>query len=201
MGQTVGPALTRALPGQLAQIVPGVMTIGHDLFGVLVAQFVQAEVALAGNTLGFVEQCLGIKALQLRPTAKMLLGIGQASTTQLCHAAVMAQGIHHIMQGFAGRAMHLHIATGHQGKLQVVAQNLQSAIAVQFVVAQQVVHTDPHALAAKARKLAAVTAGALGVVAGQPDQQAALEMKNHIAQCHVVLALGTAPSSQADQSR
>ncbi len=131
----------------------------------------------------------------------MLLGVGQAPAAEFGDAAVVAQGVHHVVQGLARRAVHLHVAAGHQGQLQVTRQALQVAVAAQLVVAQQVTHADPHAVPAQARELSAIAAHRLAGLIRQPDEQAALQVEDHVAQGQLVLALGAAPAAEADQAR
>jgi hypothetical protein len=122
----------------------------YHLFRVLVAQLVEAESAPFGNARRFIEEFCGIEARQLRQAAQVLLGVGQAPTPEFTDAAAVAQCGHDVVQGAAAGAVHLHVAAGHQWQMQGATQLLQRSVAAQFVVAQVIVHADPHPVATQA---------------------------------------------------
>jgi hypothetical protein len=93
---------------------------GHDLFGVLVAQLVEAETAAAGDALRLGQQLRRVQARKLRHAAQVLLGVGQAPAAEFGDTAVVAQGVHHVVQGLARGAVHLHVAAGDQGQVEAL---------------------------------------------------------------------------------
>ena len=176
------------------------MALRYHLPGILVAQFVQAEVALSGDVQGFVQQLRRVQPGQLLQLTQVLLAVGGAPAAQPVDTGVVAQGSEHVVQGFAGRAVHLHVATGDHGQGGGLRQLAQGAVAGHLVVAQQVADSQPYPAFAQARQLHSPGAVAVAVLPRKPDQQAALEVEDHVPQRGPVLPLGAAAPGHADQS-
>ena len=73
----LGPAAQGAFLRELAQVFCSGLACGHHLGGVLVAQFVQAEVAALGHRQGLRQQFGRKELAQAHAAAQMLFGIGQ----------------------------------------------------------------------------------------------------------------------------
>ena len=129
----------------------------------------------------------------------MLLAVGQAPPTQLRDAGVVVQGGKYVVQGFAASFVHTHIAAGHDGNIQFAGQ-LRSLLEMPgLVIAQQVADSQPYPSLAQAGQLLAIGPIVLIPAPGQPDQQAALEVEDDIANACPVFTLGAASPGHADQ--
>ena len=185
---------------QRVQVTAGALALGHYLLGVFVAQLIQAEIAQAGNVQALVKQGRRVQALQGGKLTQVPLAVTQAPATELLDAGVVLQRREHVVQRFARCNMHAHIAAGHQRNGQRLRHGLQGLVAAHLVVAQQVAHAQPEAIAAQPLELQAVGARGVVVPLGQPDEQAALEMKDNIAQGGTVFTFGAAPARHADKA-
>ena len=198
-GNPPGPAQGFAPGHQCAQVAVGRMALGHHLFRVLVTQLLQAEVAAGGDLFCRSQQLPRVKALQLSQGAQVPLAVAGAPAAQLLDAGIVSEGGEYIVQRFARRAVHLHVTAGHGRQADSVRQLAQGGIAGDLVVAQQVADAQPHPVLAQPRQLQAPGAAGLAVVLRQPDQQAALEMEDHVPQGGAILSLRAAPARHADQ--
>ncbi len=177
------------------------MVLRYHLLGILVAQFIQGEIAQVGNTPGFFQQGRWIELLQPVQRPQVPLAVAGASAAQLVDAGVVAQGGEYIVQGFAGGSMHLDVAAGHHRQVDVTGQAMQGGVAGDLVVAQQVADAQPYPAFAQALQLQPPGAGRRIIALRQPDQQAAFQVEDHIPQGCPVLALGAASPGHADQAR
>ena len=200
-GNALRPAQLRTPGHQLPQVAVGIVARGHHLLGVLVAQLVQAELAQVGNAQRLFQQGRRVEALQLPQRAQVALAVAGPSPTQLLDAGVVPERAEHVVQGLACGGVHLHVAAGHQGQAGLPGQPAQGLVATHFVVAQQVADPQPYPPPAQAGQLQPVGPGGRVAIRGQPDQQAALEMKDHVPQTGPVLPLGAAPPGHTDQPR
>ena len=200
-GNALRPAHEDTLRDQLTQILVGIVTLRHDFLGVLVTQFIQAEIAQPRDAQGFIQQGRGVEPLQFVQGTQVLLAIAQPPPAQLGDAGIVMQRSEHVMQRLAGGHVHTHIAAGHHGNGKLMSQRLQREVALHLIVAQQVTHAQPKALLAQPLELQAIGVTVLVIALRQPDQQAALQVKDHIAQCNTILALGAAPPRHADKAR
>ena len=148
-GNTARPAHGGALRHQLAQVAVGVVTLRHHFLGVFVAQFVQAELAQAGDAQRFLQQRGRVEPLQFIQRAQVLLAVAQAPPAQLRDAGVVVQRGEHIVQRLARGDVHAHIAAGHHGNIQLLRQSVQREVAPHLVVAQQVADAQPQTVLAQ----------------------------------------------------
>jgi hypothetical protein len=188
-----------ALVHQLAQPASGIHARRYQFFRVLVAQLVQAEVAAIRQLQCLLQQRRRVQLLKDVEGTQVLLAVAQPLPTQLIDAGVVTDSGHHVVQRFALRVVHLHVAAGQHGDVQFGGKSQPFVIAARFVAMAQVADPEPEPVAAQPPQLPAIGAAAVVVVCRSPDQQAALEVEDDIPQRDLVLALGAAPPGHADQ--
>jgi hypothetical protein len=96
--------------------------------------------------------------------------------------------------------VHLHVAAGDQGQVEAVSECLQGPVAADLVVAEQVVHADPHPPAAQACQLPAIGAAAVVVARGSQISRQRLRWKMRSRSVACTRPWGCA-AGQADQPR
>ena len=197
----IGPASPAARFDQSTQVTAGGFPWRHHLFRVLIAQLVQAEMAAGGDFHAGLQQLRRVQAPQTGQGAQVLLAVDQPPPPQACHTGVVAQGGKHIVQGLAAGHVHLHITAGDHGQLQRPGQSLQGQVAFHLAPGQAVGDPQPDPARAQPGQLPPVAPRRLVILLRLPDQQAALEVEDHIPQRHTVFPLGAAPARQADQPR
>ena len=145
VGNPLGVASGCALPGLLAQVTGRRMARRHDLVGVFVAQFIQAECAAIGDAHGLGEQRARIELRQAQARAKVLLCVGGQRVATLRDALAQANGGQDIVQRLARAPVHFDLADGRAGQV-VARRSLQAALAqARLSGAVQTADADPGA--------------------------------------------------------
>src|SRR5690554_2091989 len=101
------------------------MVGGYQLPGVLVFQIAQIEAAAPGNLHCGLKKCWGINLGQLLQRTQVTFAIGEQPVAGLFQRAMMADGGQGVLQGPPAPGVHVHIAAGHGGDLQLAGQSKQ----------------------------------------------------------------------------
>jgi hypothetical protein len=173
----IGPAFGRAGFGQMAQ--PGSRRVagGHQLMRILVAQFIEAEMAARGDGEGFCQQLRRIQAREFSAFAQVPLAIGKQAPAGLLQRDAVADRSEHILQQAATGLVHVHVATGHRTQAQPHRQRDRGAEQRCIVAIAQHRHTQPQRALITITQPAAQLfgfgcAGTEHAFTRQPDQQA-----------------------------
>ena len=94
--------------------------------------------------------------------------------------------------------MHLHLATGDHRHLKVLCHVIAVFEASPLVVPQQPADADPDPPFAPPCQLLEMNGLVVGVIR-QQDEQAAFEVKDHVAQMHTVFAFAAAAARATDE--
>jgi hypothetical protein len=133
-------SLAPALCHQLAQMAAGRLTGGHDFLGVLVAQFVQAELAMRRHIQRGGQRVRWVALRQAHAVAQVPFGMPCQRQAALGQGQAKARGGEHILQRLARAGVHVHVARGHQRHARGgadLAQGTQPVGVVQAVVLGQ----------------------------------------------------------------
>ena len=122
--QTLRIAARRAFEGKLAQRLRWRQAGQHGLQRILVAQFVQAEMAALRDQQRVGQQLGRVERGEPLARAQMGFGVGLKRKTALAHCHTQPHGGHDVVQRLARAHMHVHIATGHQRQARVPRQLL-----------------------------------------------------------------------------
>ena len=96
--------------------------------------------------------------------------------------------------------MHLYFATGHYRYLKVFCHVIAVFEAAPFIVPEQPADTDPKPPFAPPCQLLEMNGLIFGVIR-QQDEQAAFEVKDHVAQMHTIFPFSAAAARATDEPR
>ena len=151
LGNALGIASRRAIPGQPGQGLRGRHAGQHALLRIVVANLVQAEAATPGQLQRRLQHDPGIERSQPQTRAQMPLGIGLQRKAAFGHGAPQAYCRDHILQRLARARMHMDIAAGQQRQAQHHASLLQGLQPQAVVGRQMQLHTQPQDICRKMR--------------------------------------------------
>ncbi len=116
---------------------------GHDFLGILVAQLIELECAAFGDRERLRQQRRGVQLAQALQRPQAALTVRKHGKPQGLQRRVQADRRQHILQSAAAAAMHVHIARGHCGQFQRLAQRFEQLQTAHIEAPGQQFHAQP----------------------------------------------------------
>jgi hypothetical protein len=118
---------------------------GHDLFRILVAQFVQRETAALGNGEGLFEQRAGIKPGKPRAGSQTAFGVGKQVEAGFRQRASEADRRQRVLKRLPRTGVHVHVAASHQRQTALLAEPGERTQVRRIIGAEVALECDPRA--------------------------------------------------------
>ncbi len=143
--RTRRPTFAGAAFREIAQMTRRRRVRGHDLLGILVAQFIEAEPAALGDLERGREQRRGIQLLQTAQGTQAAFAVRKQRETRRMNRGVQPNGRQHVLQRAAAAPMHVHVAGGDPGNIQRLAERFEQRETARIEAARQQLDAEPQA--------------------------------------------------------
>ena len=194
-----GPALPRAFPGQDAQMARRSASLGHELAGIFVTQFVERKLDALEYRERLVQELPRIDSSEFVERPEHALGIRMQRKAQSPDGLAEPDCRQRVLQHSPLAAVHVHVAARDQGQTELSCGLAAFIERLPVAAVGQKLHREPQAAGETFRKPGPVraVAGCLG----QPEHQALriLQVTGQIFPADPVLSLGGRPARESDQ--